>query len=430
MPEPIDAYHTWLGIPPDEQPPHAYRLLGVRAFEADLGVIRTAADRQMAHLRTYQLGECSDLSQRLLNEVAAARARLLDPTKKAEYDRRLSRQLEVAKPTPPPLPESPSADWLDELPAAPTPRASFAPRRRKPKYSWPILAGATAGVVVLILAAIGWWMLGGTADDREPQPPPDSQTFDVALAEATRLARASQYQQAIAALERFMESARGDDWKRGGVALSELKLAMSESRALEFWSRYKATELADFQEKGRLPESRWLEQWGEPIRTPAIREVWASTLERTLPEAISRAESKPEPIVIATRLINAEDWANPSRATAAEEIDSDPEAWQGKLVYVDGARLGNRVTADPEHGYLLDVTSAAGTAFPGRATGDKLLFATHADIARQLKQLLAGKGTVPVGLYCRIERDKRVAMGGLKTFPKAVVYKLELYLPQ
>ena len=98
MPEPIDAYHQWLGIPPSEQPPNAYRLLGVRLFEADLGVIRTAADRQMIHLRTYQLGEYSDLSQRLLNEVASARAQLLDPKRKAEYDRRLSGQLQAATP--------------------------------------------------------------------------------------------------------------------------------------------------------------------------------------------------------------------------------------------------------------------------------------------------------------------------------------------
>src|SRR5688572_1794287 len=33
MTEPFDAYYTWLGIPPAEQPPHFYRLLGVQPFE-------------------------------------------------------------------------------------------------------------------------------------------------------------------------------------------------------------------------------------------------------------------------------------------------------------------------------------------------------------------------------------------------------------
>ena len=88
MPEPFDAYHAWLGIPRSEQPPHAYRLLGLRLFETDLNVIRTAADRQMTHLRTYQLGEHSSPSQRPLNEVAAARSHLTDPKKKCVYVRR------------------------------------------------------------------------------------------------------------------------------------------------------------------------------------------------------------------------------------------------------------------------------------------------------------------------------------------------------
>ena len=122
MPEPIDAYHQWLGIPPGEQPPNAYRLLGVRLFEADLGVIRTAADRQILHLRTYQLGEYSDLSQRLLNEVASARAQLLDPKRKAEYDRQLSAELKAAKAVKATT-AKPPADPLAEMLAEPEPTA-------------------------------------------------------------------------------------------------------------------------------------------------------------------------------------------------------------------------------------------------------------------------------------------------------------------
>ncbi len=82
----FDPYHKWLGIPPDEQPPNHYRLLGIRDFEADPDVIQSAADQRMAHLRTYQTGRRADWSQRLLNEVAAAKICLLTPAKKAAYD--------------------------------------------------------------------------------------------------------------------------------------------------------------------------------------------------------------------------------------------------------------------------------------------------------------------------------------------------------
>ncbi|HLA84013.1 MAG TPA: hypothetical protein VJL29_04405 [Thermoguttaceae bacterium] len=85
----FDAYYQWLGIPPEEQPPDHYRLLGLRRFEDNPTVISHAADRQMAHLRTFQNGPRSVRSQELLNETAAARVCLLNPEKKAAYDERL-----------------------------------------------------------------------------------------------------------------------------------------------------------------------------------------------------------------------------------------------------------------------------------------------------------------------------------------------------
>ena len=82
MSEAFNPYHAWLGIPPEEQPPNHYRLLGVALFEVQAEVIDTAADRQMAHLRTFQCGKHSALSQRLLNEVSAARLCLLNSAKR------------------------------------------------------------------------------------------------------------------------------------------------------------------------------------------------------------------------------------------------------------------------------------------------------------------------------------------------------------
>ncbi|HUT11572.1 MAG TPA: hypothetical protein VMY42_13810 [Thermoguttaceae bacterium] len=89
MSDAFDPYHAWLGIPPREQPANHYRLLGIPEYEDNPSVIENAADRQMMHLRTHQTGKHSKLSQRLLNEVAAAKVCLLNPRPKAEYDEQL-----------------------------------------------------------------------------------------------------------------------------------------------------------------------------------------------------------------------------------------------------------------------------------------------------------------------------------------------------
>ena len=95
MAETFDPYHLWLGIPPKEQPANHYRLLGINLFESDPEVIDNAADRQMVHLRSFQLGKQAELSQRLLNEMAAAKVCLLRPEKKAAYDQQLRQQLQT-----------------------------------------------------------------------------------------------------------------------------------------------------------------------------------------------------------------------------------------------------------------------------------------------------------------------------------------------
>ena len=82
VPDSFDPYHRWLGIPPKDQPPNHYRLLGVEQFETDPEVIRDAAERQIAHVRRYALGKHAELSQHILNELGAAKACLSDPAKK------------------------------------------------------------------------------------------------------------------------------------------------------------------------------------------------------------------------------------------------------------------------------------------------------------------------------------------------------------
>jgi hypothetical protein len=91
----FDPYLHWLGIRDPERPPNHYRLLGIELFESDSDVIAVAADRQMAHVRTFQSGKRSDFSQRLLNELAAAKICLLSEEKKAEYDRLLAAKVQA-----------------------------------------------------------------------------------------------------------------------------------------------------------------------------------------------------------------------------------------------------------------------------------------------------------------------------------------------
>ena len=96
MAESFDPYHVWLGIPPEDQPPNHYRLLGIRPFESNPDVIDNTADQRMTHLRTFQTGKNGKLSQKLLNEVAAARFCLLGEKTKREYDEKLRATLATA----------------------------------------------------------------------------------------------------------------------------------------------------------------------------------------------------------------------------------------------------------------------------------------------------------------------------------------------
>lgn len=98
MPQQFDPYYIWLGIPPAEQPPHYYRLLGLSLFESHPLVISNSADRQMAHLRAMSTGPNGARAQQLLNEVAAARLCLLSVPKKADYDRDLRDWLQLREP--------------------------------------------------------------------------------------------------------------------------------------------------------------------------------------------------------------------------------------------------------------------------------------------------------------------------------------------
>lgn len=89
MASPFDPYYLWLGIPPEEQPPDHYRLLGIGRFESDPEVIEQAAERQLHFLGQMLNTPNRDAALRLQQEIKAARAVLLDPHQKSLYDARL-----------------------------------------------------------------------------------------------------------------------------------------------------------------------------------------------------------------------------------------------------------------------------------------------------------------------------------------------------
>ena len=93
----FDPLYKWLAIPPHEQPPNHYRLLGIELFEEDAEVIDAAADRHLTYLHGLANGEHGEMAEDLANQVSAARLLLLNKEKKVVYDRMLREQQCVAE---------------------------------------------------------------------------------------------------------------------------------------------------------------------------------------------------------------------------------------------------------------------------------------------------------------------------------------------
>ena len=143
---PFDPYYKWLAIPPEEQPPNHYRLLGLPIYEADLDVIEGAAEQRIIYMRTFQSGPNAELAERLLNEISAARICLLTPVDKVAYDRSLEARVE---------PEENTSS------AAVRQRS---PQRRAQKNGWkePWVLATAAGAIAVIL----FWVLMNSGNEK------------------------------------------------------------------------------------------------------------------------------------------------------------------------------------------------------------------------------------------------------------------------
>ena len=167
MAKPFDPYHLWLGIPPEEQPANHYRLLGIKLFESNPDVVENAVDQRMVHLRSFQLGQYADLSQKLLNEVATAKVCLLRPEKKAAYDQQLRQQLqsqaEAAESSRPEI-DSQLARAL-ELEA----RKGRSQTRQAPKPGRGLVLGVAGAAAALVVIVAVWAMATRKAPVRPTQ---------------------------------------------------------------------------------------------------------------------------------------------------------------------------------------------------------------------------------------------------------------------
>lgn len=184
-------YHEWLGIPPSEQPPNHYRLLGIVPFESDPNVISQAAERRMGQIRAVRSGQPADLAQTILNEIAGARLCLLDPNIKRAYDASLGKQ------TPPPLPTQTAE-----------PPAKCRTVKRRPSPS--LVALIVAGVALALMTGAGalaiWWLRTeprqppskdravASSQDKMASPSSSKQTLDPAGSPAANVAQSTQLQ--------------------------------------------------------------------------------------------------------------------------------------------------------------------------------------------------------------------------------------------
>ena len=170
MSEQFDPYYQWLGIRPHEQPPDQYQLLGLRRFEDNADAIHNAADRQTAYLRTMQSGEHAVLSQKLLDEVAAAKGCLLTPARKTAYDASLRTTTEKGAKARREFWSSPVAsNYGDSLATEGCPHTTLLPLQKKQRgqREWPsrqvaIIGGASG--VALVAAVVLLFGQGGSTE--------------------------------------------------------------------------------------------------------------------------------------------------------------------------------------------------------------------------------------------------------------------------
>jgi hypothetical protein len=172
----FDPYREWLGIPDGCPPTDHYGLLGLPKFENDVETIARRADALLASFRRIRPGEHVLPWQRILDQLVIAKACLLDPVAKAQYDAALRGQAGVHL-----TPSTQSSDIPQ--PSAHVPLPEFVPVSTRPspgsmrdnRHHRPTLlpqALRMLGVMVLAAAGVVGLMLAGRHRSQPSGPPP------------------------------------------------------------------------------------------------------------------------------------------------------------------------------------------------------------------------------------------------------------------
>ena len=133
----FDPYQQWLGIPPHEQPPNHYRLLGVPLFEPDTQAIANAADRLLAFFGSVTDPVYAQPASRLYTEVLTARNTLTQYHFRAQYDQWLQQVCGFS---------APAAPVANVYPPQSTPPAPYGQSTPHPSYGFVAPGTASASV--------------------------------------------------------------------------------------------------------------------------------------------------------------------------------------------------------------------------------------------------------------------------------------------
>lgn len=173
---PFDPYHRWLGIPPEQQPPDHYTLLGIDQFESAPEVIEAAADQRILYLRTHE-AKHPRLTQQLLQEVIKARICLLNNTQRAAYDG------QFLMPAPPPVSTKAIVSVQSIM--------SQGIKRQATKRNRTIYL-VSGGFALLFLAIFfGWWLRSPAAKAFLPAGNPEHEAIYEAVRNTVESGRAT-----------------------------------------------------------------------------------------------------------------------------------------------------------------------------------------------------------------------------------------------
>lgn len=175
----FDPYYKWLGIPPKDQPPHHYRLLGIELYEDDPDVIEAAANRLMAYLHEISTGEMADQAQKLLNEISTARICLLNEQRRAAYDAKLRSQKAASESRVRLVTRAPSSRSHPSVPRVVSVEQRGSAGANRKRSLWLIACAALlafSAVVVTLLVVLNYDRRGGnraqvTANESESAEP-------------------------------------------------------------------------------------------------------------------------------------------------------------------------------------------------------------------------------------------------------------------